>query len=244
MPDDFTRLMWTLLPLGLDREGRGYNNATWLRSKIFPLRTDVTIEMIGNAMTWYLSRGMIQCYEAENRQYFYVVNWSKYQGDCTREKSSEIPSPLLTNSGVSQDLLAQGSCLDSDSDADSDADSNTTGAKNAPGEQPHKRTERQEALATLENEFSTITSIPLPRRATDRQKMSASTGWWQPLGAIWELENKDVEKALILVRSAIAKMRRDSLTIAAPRSILNVARSIHGNGKSAEHAEQPSKVYR
>ncbi|NLF00101.1 MAG: hypothetical protein GX601_03900, partial [Anaerolineales bacterium] len=32
MPDDFTRLLWLLLPLVLDREGRGIDSSTWLRA--------------------------------------------------------------------------------------------------------------------------------------------------------------------------------------------------------------------
>ena len=42
MPDDFTRLMWVLLPLGLCREGRGIDNPAWIKSKLFPMRLDVS----------------------------------------------------------------------------------------------------------------------------------------------------------------------------------------------------------
>lgn len=125
---------------------------------------------------------------------------------------------------------------------------NTSSAKNALDETAdkpkHKKTDREIALTTLENEFSSITSIPLPPRQTDKQKQAASVGWWQPLARIWELEDKNTQKACSIMKMAITKMRHDSLTISAPRSIVNVAISIHGNGKSAEHAEQPSKVYR
>lgn len=243
MPNDFTRLMWLLLPLGLDREGRGLNNTTWIKSKIFPLREDVTQEMISDVLSWLQERDMIRCYSSEGRPYFYVVNWSKYQGDCSREKGSEIPEPVLTtNSRLTHDLLTERSCSDSDSDSDS-----TIAAEGAASAKPRKKSERQKALSTLENEFSTITAIPLPGRATDRQKLSASAGWWQPLTQIWEMENQDTSKSLVLIRSAIAKMRKDSLTIAAPRSILKVAIAIYGNGKcdSAERpAERPATVYR
>jgi hypothetical protein len=50
MPDDFTRLLWTLLPLGLDRSGRGIDNSAWVRSKIFPLREDVEAADVAAAM--------------------------------------------------------------------------------------------------------------------------------------------------------------------------------------------------
>ena len=34
MPDDFTRVTWMLLTLGLDSEGRGIDNMAWVKSKI------------------------------------------------------------------------------------------------------------------------------------------------------------------------------------------------------------------
>jgi hypothetical protein len=59
LPDDFTRLLWVILPLGLDREGRGLDNASWVKAKIMPLRTDVTLEQVEAALTWYAERGLI-----------------------------------------------------------------------------------------------------------------------------------------------------------------------------------------
>lgn len=126
-------------------------------------------------------------------------------------------------------------------DIDSDQNENT-GAQKAPETKPRKLSERQQALTTLESEFCSITAIPSPRRQTDKEKQSASVGWWQPLAQIWELEGKDTGKAITLIRYAVKKMRGDSLTIAAPRSILKVSISLHGNGNS-QHAEKPSKVY-
>lgn len=130
-----------------------------------------------------------------------------------------------------------------DTETDTETETDIIAAKDAASAKPRKKTAQQEALAVLENEFSSITAIPLPGRATDRQKMSASVGWWQPLTQIWQLENKDTTQSLALIHAAIEKMRRDSLTIAAPRSILKVAISIHGNGKS-QSSEKPAKVYR
>ncbi len=50
MPDDFTRLLWVMLPLKLCREGRGMDSAAWVRSNIFPLREDITLDMVLAAM--------------------------------------------------------------------------------------------------------------------------------------------------------------------------------------------------
>jgi hypothetical protein len=126
MPDDFTRLLWILLPLGLDSEGRGIDNPSWVKAKVMPLREDVTTKQVQAALDWFESRGMICCYEIGARHYFYIPTWHTYQGDTKREATSVLPAPpdlLTTNSRPAHELLTSKSCLDVDSYADSDVDS-------------------------------------------------------------------------------------------------------------------------
>jgi hypothetical protein len=94
MPDDFTRLMWAYLPLVLDSSGRGLDNPTWLRSKVFPMRQDVSDEKVEQAMVWYAARSMVQRYEVGGRRYFLVPTWEEYQGKGEREALSVIPDPV------------------------------------------------------------------------------------------------------------------------------------------------------
>jgi hypothetical protein len=115
MPDDFTRLMWVLLPLRLCRQGRGLDNPTWLRSMLFPLRNDVTLDMISAAMDWYEQRGMICRYQVEDRRYFYIPTFHDYQGNTTREADSIYPPPTEpdnTNSRPTHDQLTTSSTTD------------------------------------------------------------------------------------------------------------------------------------
>ena len=93
MPDDFTRLLWVLLPTKLCQFGRGPASPAWVRSNIFPMREDVTLDMISGAMNWYAQRGMIQNYEVNGREYFHIPTWRAYQGDTTREADSIYPAP-------------------------------------------------------------------------------------------------------------------------------------------------------
>ena len=93
MPDDFTRLTWVLLPLALCREGRGLENFSWIKSKLYPLRSDVTQKMIADAIHFFMERDMIVLYEVNDRHYFYVPSFHKYQGVTTREKDSDYPAP-------------------------------------------------------------------------------------------------------------------------------------------------------
>jgi DnaD/phage-associated family protein len=125
MPDDFHRLLWVLLPLGLDREGRGLDNPAWIKAKIMPLRVDVTPADISAAMDWYERRGMVVRYQVETRAYFMVPTFGHYQGNTTREAESEYPAPtpeLMQNSCNGHAELVQNSGSDSDTDADTNTE--------------------------------------------------------------------------------------------------------------------------
>lgn len=87
MPDDFTRLLWVLLPTQLCREGRGVDNPSWVRARVFPLREDVTLAMVSAAMDWYESRGMIVRYQVAGRGYFYLPNYADYLPNACRPQS-------------------------------------------------------------------------------------------------------------------------------------------------------------
>lgn len=133
MPDDFTRLLWLMLPLVLDSKGRAIDNSAWLRSKVFPMREDVTIEQVEQAVAWYAGRCMLVRYEVDGRHYFHVPTFEKYQGKTDREAASVIPDPVkqaprkprqpsATNSRPTHDLVVSRSRLDVDVDVDVDAE--------------------------------------------------------------------------------------------------------------------------
>ena len=127
LPDDFSRLMWVLLPLALCREGRGLDNPSWLKSKIFPLRIDVTLEQVQETMDCFAKRGMVEYYQVEGRGYFHVPTFHKYQGNTVKEAESDYPPPpeqdaqeteasqeqVGSNSGASQEQGESKSATDS-----------------------------------------------------------------------------------------------------------------------------------
>ena len=136
MPDDFTRLLWVLLPLALCREGRGIDNPAWLKSKLFPLREDVNQEQVGTAFAWLVQRGMVEVYEVDGRGYFHVPTFHKYQGNTGKEAESDYPAPpsevptesVESKSGASPELVQSKSASDATTDATTttDADATTT----------------------------------------------------------------------------------------------------------------------
>jgi len=126
MPDDFTRLLWVLLPLKLDREGRGIDNPAWVRSQVFPLREDVTNEAVGDALNWFAERAMIERYQVNGRTYFYIPTWHAYQ-NTLRDADSVLPpppgyepvddesdEPVKTSSGAGQEPVKSESSTDVD----------------------------------------------------------------------------------------------------------------------------------
>ena len=152
MPDDFTRLMWVFLPLKSCSDGRGINSPSWLKSQLFPLRMDVTLEMVAEAMNWYAQRGMIQCYTVEHRPYYQISNWVKYQGNTSKEAGSPYPQKKHartsaeqapeergtangddfeggnTKSRLTLELVGSSSSTDTTTNTNTNADSDTTTA--------------------------------------------------------------------------------------------------------------------
>lgn len=108
MPNDFTRVLWMLLPLVADSEGRAIDNPAWLRSKMFPLRDDVKLEDIESALSWLADRQMIVRYEVDGRGYFYISKFKTYQTGTEKEAKSVLPKApdlLLSGSRVTQEQV-------------------------------------------------------------------------------------------------------------------------------------------
>lgn len=129
MPDDFTRLLWVLLPLSLDSEGRGIYNFSWIKSKVFPIREDISEKKLKKAMEWFNSRknpdtklGMIEIYFVDGRQYFWVPTFKLYQRGFEKEAESVLPAPLYNNnSEQAQELVKSESALKAQAHTQSNA---------------------------------------------------------------------------------------------------------------------------
>ena len=170
MPDDFHRLFWIMLPCVLSSEGTLPADLHLVRSKVFPLRADVTLEMVERALDWFAEHDMIRWYQAEGRRYLWATNFAKYQGNTTKEAESDyppVPEAVLTNSGPTPDLLRTNSSTDAVcsiqmqyADADAAADRNNGGGSplpdrdeygptNEPGGPTQMTSEEQKAVAKM-----------------------------------------------------------------------------------------------
>ena len=98
IPNDFTRVVWLLLTLILDSEGRGIDNPSWVKSKMFPMRPDVSEQEIKKSFDWLDKRKMIVRYKTSNHNYFYVPTFKTYQTGTNKEAKSVLPAPELLQS--------------------------------------------------------------------------------------------------------------------------------------------------
>lgn len=235
MPDDFHRLTWVMLPLVLDSAGRAIDNSAWLRSKLYPMRQDVTGEQVEAVVAWCAARGMLERYEVGDRKFFHVPTFEKYQGKTDREAISVIPdkpkkthknkaSQVVTNSRPTQDLGPSWSSLDVDVEEKREEPPGADAP--APEVDPVKE---------LANVFSKAAGI-------DRPERSKQTGvlWWNPLR---EMVKMAEGRAPDLIRRAVKKMRQDQLTIRAPISVLSVFTSLNGERASDVSAAGIKTVY-
>lgn len=231
MPDDFTRLLWVMLPLALDSKGRGIDEPVWVRSKVFPLRTDVSEEKVGRAMEWYEKRGMISRYEVNGRYYFEVPTFTKYQGNTEREAASVIPDPVrqakkkpreqvTTNSRPTHDQLATRSSSDVDVDADKHVGVPPTLEIDLTDHTPEP-----DAVKELAVTFERVSGIKLPNPTGKKGQATIGVTWWHPLREMVRLGNGTAAQTL---KAAVLQMRRDNLTIASPKSCEKVFLSLHG----------------
>ena len=199
MPDDFTRLLWVLLPLRLDGDGRSLDNASFVKAGTMPLREDVSTEQVQDALDWFAAHGMIERYESDGRQYFYLPTFEDYQGSrkSRRESASDYPDPptdCTHDSRTTHAEVMQDSRLDVDVDVDVDVEERdaTSGASapspssNGDGEtksEPEPEPERKKP--------KTPPSILAFRSAAHRYPAKS---WWKRVHSIVGTAESDVKR--------------------------------------------------
>lgn len=92
MPDYLHMLLWSWLPLIVCKEGRGIYKFSWIKSKVFPLRDDITTKKIEKCMEYFKKHGMIYIYSVNNREYFGINSWHEHQ-NTARDATSPYPEP-------------------------------------------------------------------------------------------------------------------------------------------------------
>ena len=238
MPDDFHRFLWLMLPLIVCREGRGLDNSAWVKAKAMPLRLDVTPDDVQIAMDWYAAHGIITRYKVNGYRYFYLTNWSKYQGNTDKEAESIYPEP--TEESIQNYSRATPELLQTNSvPMQYNAIQNNTNAELPTGEKasPDGGQSKNKVREALEIKFSTVTGLQRPKTSTQSQRKSAGSLWWNPLREIAELCEWDTARAIKLIDASVDKLKGGGLTVSSPKSILNTARALVADGGAGGHLQ-------
>lgn len=100
------------------------------------------------------------------------------------------------------------------------------------------RASARTGLRELDLLFAELTGLSIPDSKTDRERRADASAWYQPMRRMQALANG---QAADILRASIRQMRKDGLTISAPRSVENVFKSVYA--LQVAPAFVPVKVY-
>lgn len=240
LQDDTSRLAFTWLITTADAEGRTHGDPAMVRSILFPRRVDVTVERMEAYISEWAACGLIRWYESNDDLWIDFPNFEKHQTGLRKERepASQIPPHIDgTEHKAVTEVIRQTSGKHPTQIKLREVNDKLKESLSPDGESETESkplTPRQSATSTLEIRFSSLSGLPLPKRDTDKDKKSGAIRWWNPLAEIWEMCGKDTDKAASIIDKAYRKMKDDRLTISAPQSVLEVAKSIYAqNGNKS-----------
>lgn len=170
----------------------------------------------------------------------WVVNLRKYNESSSSKVQTRIDTDLsmipdcplktryVAHNGGQDTLSATADTLSADS-AEQEQEQEKEHTDSPPsggGESEKARHDR--IRGNLETHFANVTGIEPPKRATKKQKAAAAELWWTPLRDIAVLAEWDEDYATELIDKTYDKMHGDNLAITCPKSIVNMARAMHG----------------
>ena len=101
MSDDIDRLSWFeevvfyRLIVNCDDYGRFDARPAILKSRLFPLKENITLKSVESAIHTLASAGLVVLYEFEGTPYLYLPTWARHQN--IRAKRSRYPEPPVDN---------------------------------------------------------------------------------------------------------------------------------------------------
>lgn len=87
----FEEVVWMHLIVCCDDYGRFDGRAAILKSRLFPLKANLTEKQIMLAIDKLASKGLVAMYMYDDRPYLYIPSWDKHQ--TVRSKTSKYPDP-------------------------------------------------------------------------------------------------------------------------------------------------------
>ena len=87
----FEEVLFYRLIVNCDDFGRFDGRAAVVKNRLFPLKENLTLKTVENALHGLASAGLIALYVFEGKRFLYLPTWGKYQTQ--RAKVSKFPSP-------------------------------------------------------------------------------------------------------------------------------------------------------
>jgi hypothetical protein len=87
----FEEVLFYRLIVNCDDFGRFDGRAAVVKNRLFPLKENLTLKTVENALHGLASAGLVALYVFEGKRFLYLPTWGKYQTQ--RAKVSKFPSP-------------------------------------------------------------------------------------------------------------------------------------------------------
>lgn len=87
----FEEVLFYRLIVSCDDYGRFDGRAAIIKNRLFPLKENLTIKAVNNAINKLASVGLVALYEFEGKPYLYLPTWNEHQS--IRAKRSKYPAP-------------------------------------------------------------------------------------------------------------------------------------------------------
>ena len=179
----------------------------------------VTEKTIRNHVAKLTKNGLIKLHDRKNGGPYWITVSAELGSTRSNSDRNEIPDRVELNSGADRNEIPI---------SNTKQETNRRPKKATPSRKRKRAPFWNEEQKVLADHFSEVSGLPIPK-LEGRAFAQVTKSWKLPLSQMFELVGS-VTDARKLIAQTVREMRADKLTISAPRSIWNVALSIHARG--------------
>lgn len=88
----FEEVLFYRLIVSCDDFGRYDGRTAIIKNRLFPLKENLTLKTVENALHGLASAGLVALYTSQGKRFLYLPTWGKYQNQ--RAKESKYPEPV------------------------------------------------------------------------------------------------------------------------------------------------------
>lgn len=92
----FEEVLFYRLIVSCDDFGRYDGRAAIIKNRLFPLKENLTLKTVENALHGLASAGLVALYTSQGKRFLYLPTWGKYQNQRAKEsKYTRLPVACL-----------------------------------------------------------------------------------------------------------------------------------------------------